>query len=62
VTFEYQKSTHAIGEAIFKFVKLIPTVGEPDARKLVIESGNDRVEVTFTSDDFEIFKAIVREY
>lgn len=60
--FEYQKSTHAIGEAVFTFTANAPVHGDPVTRTLTVGSDDEQVTVRFTHDDFELFKAIVREY
>lgn len=60
---EHMKSKHTIDGVDFAFSKLQPTaMSEFTTRKLVITTIADLVEVEFTPDGFELFKAIIREY
>lgn len=60
---EYMKTKHTIGDTDFAISKIQPTTGADFAtRKIVITTVADSVEVEFTSDGFELFKAIIREY
>lgn len=60
---EYMKSAHTIDDTDFKFVKIQPTTPrEVATRKLVVTTIADSVEVEFTPQGFELFKAIIREY
>lgn len=58
----YQQTTHSISNADFTFMKIAPTNGDPTTRKLTIMTVADTVEVVFTQDEFDLFKAIAREY
>lgn len=60
--FEYQKSRHVLADAVFTFAKVAPTTAEPVTRTLTVVVGDDQVTVGFADDDFDLFKAIVREY
>jgi hypothetical protein len=60
---EYMKSAHTIDGTDFKLSKLQPTsMSEFITRKLVITTIADTVEVEFTPEGFELFKAIISEY
>jgi hypothetical protein len=58
----YQRTKHTIGDADFSFAKVAPTSGDPTARKLVLTTIGESVEVVFTHEEYALFKAIVSQY
>lgn len=60
---EYMKSRHTIDDVDYTLSKLQPTAKlEFATRKIVVTTVADTVEVEFTPEGFELFKAIIREY
>jgi hypothetical protein len=62
---EFQESTHIIDGMMFKFVKCQPTSAIESTRRRIIigdETDPGYLSVQFSSEGFELFKAIVNQY
>lgn len=60
---EFMKTKHTIDDIDFTISKIQPTTGlEFTTRRVVVTTVADSVELEFTHEGFEMFKAIMREY